>query len=128
MSDDLHYLRSILGQLREVQKSLDHGPSLGGEVLADNINWLDCYIDSLERSPEGERNAAEQIAALVSAETDRMRTAIEGAVMAKTRLDDFADKANAGQIHYSARELKRKIGAAFADFDSAADQQTGDGK
>lgn len=46
---------------------------------------------------------------------DQLRQA---ATMAKTRLDDFADKANAGHVHYSARELKRKIGAAFADFDA----------
>jgi hypothetical protein len=45
--------------------------------------------------------------------------AIEAAAMARTRLEDFADKANAGQIHYDARELKRRIWAAFADFDAA---------
>ncbi len=51
--------------------------------------------------------------ATYEAECERLREAV---AMAKTRLDDFADKANAGQVHYSARELKRKIGAAFADF------------
>lgn len=42
---------------------------------------------------------------------------LEAAAMAKTRLDDFADQANAGRVHYSARELKRKIGSAFIEFD-----------
>lgn len=42
---DLHYLRSILNQLREIRSGIDYGPTLGGEVLADNIDWLDCFID-----------------------------------------------------------------------------------
>ena len=42
---------------------------------------------------------------------------VEAAKMARTRLEDFADKANAGTVHYSARELKRKIWAAFVEFD-----------
>lgn len=47
----LHYLRSILGQLRMLRAIADKhgGPALPGEVLADNIDWLDCYIDRLER-------------------------------------------------------------------------------
>lgn len=45
--------------------------------------------------------------------------AIDGANMARTRLDDFADKANAGLVHHDAREWKRRIWAAFADFDAA---------
>lgn len=54
MSEDntLYYLRSILRQLQSVRGMIDHGPSLGGEVLADNIDWLDCFIDSLERQSE----------------------------------------------------------------------------
>lgn len=27
-------------------------PSLGSESLADEINWLDCYVDQLERRHE----------------------------------------------------------------------------
>lgn len=45
---DLYYLRSILGHLREVQSARAYGPSIQGEVLADNINWLDCFIDKYE--------------------------------------------------------------------------------
>ena len=45
------------------------------------------------------------------------RRVIEAAQMARRRLEDFADQANAGKVHYSARELKRRIWAAFADFD-----------
>jgi hemerythrin-like domain-containing protein len=49
---DFHYLRSILDQLRELQSSLEYGPTLGGEVLADNINWLDYFIDKHHRALE----------------------------------------------------------------------------
>jgi hypothetical protein len=43
---------------------------------------------------------------------------IEAFQMARTRLENFADDANAGNVHYSARELKRKIWAAFADVEA----------
>jgi hypothetical protein len=51
--DDIHYLRSILGHLREVRRIVnleitDAGFAvsvLGCEVLADNIDWLDCFIE-----------------------------------------------------------------------------------
>lgn len=46
--NDIHYLRSILAQLRELRSSIEHGPTLGGEVLADNIDWLDCFISMHE--------------------------------------------------------------------------------
>jgi hypothetical protein len=56
IDNDVHYLRSILRMLREVQvyvASRTKGePSLGGEILADNIDWLDCYIDRLERQKQ----------------------------------------------------------------------------
>ena len=48
-NNDLHYLRSILGNLREVRtiQARQHKQiyRLGDEVLADNIDWLDCFID-----------------------------------------------------------------------------------
>ena len=50
---DLHYLRSILRHLREMRvlrTALVDEPSLGGEALADNIDWLDCFIDKYERA------------------------------------------------------------------------------
>lgn len=49
--NDLHYLRSILGHLQEVRNAriVVPGYSLGSEVLADNIDWLDCFIDKHER-------------------------------------------------------------------------------
>lgn len=47
---DLFYLKSILGHLREFSSTVSGGPSLGGEALADNINWLDCFIDKYERA------------------------------------------------------------------------------
>ena len=46
---DLYYLRSILRNLREIRKIAD-GLSLGGVALADNIDWLDCFIDKHQRA------------------------------------------------------------------------------
>ena len=41
---DIYYLQSIYRQLRSIALSSDtHG--LGEEILADNLNWLDCYIE-----------------------------------------------------------------------------------
>jgi hypothetical protein len=50
---DLHYLRSILGHLQEVRTVVE-GLSLGGEALADNIDWLDCFIDKHQRERDQE--------------------------------------------------------------------------
>lgn len=47
--NDLHYLKSILGIMREIRSAIDDGPSLGGEILAGNIDWLDCFIDRASR-------------------------------------------------------------------------------
>jgi hypothetical protein len=46
--DDLCYLRSILRQLREFSGIITYEPSISSEVLADNIDWLDCFIDKCE--------------------------------------------------------------------------------
>jgi|SRR6266436_2063691 len=64
--NDLFYLRSILGQLREFQSVILKGPPLGGEVLADNIDWLDCFIDgkTKRRDAEIERLRTERAALL----------------------------------------------------------------
>lgn len=50
--NDLYYLSSIKRQLRQVQEALaDTGRfSLGGEALADNLDWLDCFIDKHKRA------------------------------------------------------------------------------
>jgi uncharacterized small protein (DUF1192 family) len=52
---DFHYLRSILGQLCEVRAFINRhvggsNIALGDMVLADNIDWLDCFIDKQGRS------------------------------------------------------------------------------
>jgi hypothetical protein len=47
-AEELYYLNSILRQLREFKTSVSTIiplPSLGMEVLQDNIDWLDCFID-----------------------------------------------------------------------------------
>jgi hypothetical protein len=45
------HLRSVLGRLRGASDEIDghHGPSLVGEIFADNCDWLDCFIDMMER-------------------------------------------------------------------------------
>ncbi|MGY4621992.1 hypothetical protein ACVWZ4_007219 [Bradyrhizobium sp. USDA 4472] len=52
--NELYYLRSILRSLEQLKELSDEqvtwlGPSIGSEVLADNINWLDCLIDAESR-------------------------------------------------------------------------------
>lgn len=50
--DVLYYLKSILNNLRDVRdymQTKEATVTIGSEVLADNIDWLDCYIDQLER-------------------------------------------------------------------------------
>lgn len=56
----LYYLKSVKRSLDELNKlyvesqvqidDIPPGPTLGGEVLADNRDWLDCHIDWLERT------------------------------------------------------------------------------
>lgn len=46
---DLYYLRSIQRQLSEMKEALADF-SLGGLALADNLEWLDCFIDKHERA------------------------------------------------------------------------------
>ena len=56
--NDLHHLRSILGTLREVRQMADManlGATLGVQVLADNMDWLDCFIDKHQRTLEASK-------------------------------------------------------------------------
>lgn len=50
--NDLYYLRTIGRRLVEYRKSLGDvdGLSLGILALADEIEWLDCFIDQHERA------------------------------------------------------------------------------
>ena len=55
--DTVYYLNSILRQLRDWQGIVTtsesfYGPTISTEVLADNIDWLDCHIDSLKPHEE----------------------------------------------------------------------------
>ena len=52
----LYYLRSCLRNLKELQEvtSDTFQPSIGSETLADNVDWLECYIESLSAQPAGE--------------------------------------------------------------------------
>lgn len=56
--NDLHMLRSIHRQLLTLKVLVVESHetnSLGLEVLADNINWLDCFIDEHHRKQERRR-------------------------------------------------------------------------
>jgi hypothetical protein len=50
--NDLFYLRSILRNLKEF-RDYARPLSLSDEVLSDNIDWLDCFIDMEERHRSG---------------------------------------------------------------------------
>lgn len=45
----LYYLRSIMRQLQGIARSPTPTRGVADEALSDNIDWLDCYIDELER-------------------------------------------------------------------------------
>lgn len=55
MTDDpIYYLESISRQLKELHDFAKYhpgfiGPSIGTEILADNRDWLSCYIDKLRK-------------------------------------------------------------------------------
>lgn len=50
--NDLYYLRAIKRRLDEFKDALADTAafSLGGQAFADEINWLDCFIDQHERA------------------------------------------------------------------------------
>jgi hypothetical protein len=49
--NDLHYLKTIHRRLKEFRSVLrdDERFSLGGEAFADELDWLDCFIDKHSR-------------------------------------------------------------------------------
>lgn len=56
---ELYYLRSILGNLRELNSFVcerQGGVSLQSEALGDNVDWLDCFIG--DPIAVGDRSAA----------------------------------------------------------------------
>jgi hypothetical protein len=53
--DDLCYLRSILGQLRQFDGIINHDPSISGEIFVDNINWLVDFIDKYETAKQKQK-------------------------------------------------------------------------
>jgi len=44
----LDHLRTVLPRL-DAARRLVEGPSLADEIVSDNHDWLDCFIDMLER-------------------------------------------------------------------------------
>lgn len=71
-ADPLYYLRSIYRNLTEISQHADvsvraQGYGLADEALADNRDWLDCFIDQIERAR----------AALPAAPTEALSTADE---------------------------------------------------
>ncbi|MNU33089.1 hypothetical protein D3C71_216460 [compost metagenome] len=43
------HLRAVLPRIRAASDAIDGGPSLVGEIVADNYDWLDCFIDMMDR-------------------------------------------------------------------------------
>lgn len=45
------HLRPVLTRMRDASDEIDgiRGPSLAGEIAADNCDWLDCFIDMMDR-------------------------------------------------------------------------------
>ena len=50
--NELYYLRAIHRRLKEFKSVVpdDVFPSLGSEAMADEIDWLDCFIDKHQRA------------------------------------------------------------------------------
>jgi hypothetical protein len=50
-TDYTDHLRSVLTRLRAASDEVDgqRGPSLAGEIYADNCDWLDCFVDMMDR-------------------------------------------------------------------------------
>lgn len=49
----IYYLRSIRRNLEDLMTIVEaSGPTIGTEVLADNLDWLSCKIETLEKENE----------------------------------------------------------------------------
>jgi len=49
--DELYYLKSILRQLNQLRNTLpESAPWIGIGALADNMDWLDCFIAKHSKS------------------------------------------------------------------------------
>lgn len=58
----IYYLESIARNLKEfadVCSDMPTLPSIGSEIMADNRDWLDCYITKL-RDMDGENTTAKE--------------------------------------------------------------------
>ena len=47
--DDMLYLKRCADNLREFMTLFEEGPTLSTEILADNLNYFDCFIDKIEK-------------------------------------------------------------------------------
>lgn len=54
LNRSIYYLKSIRSNLRDVRILTRRKTSIATEVLSDNIDWIDCYIDKLERQVKAE--------------------------------------------------------------------------
>lgn len=43
------HLRSVLRRIKAASDEIADGPSLFSEIVADNYDWLDCFIDMMDR-------------------------------------------------------------------------------
>ncbi len=83
----------LQGEVRDALTARDTATEFMNEAIAQSVNLVET----------------------AEADVARMRETVQ---MARTRLDQYADAANAGQAQGGGREFKRKIWGAFADFDA----------
>jgi hypothetical protein len=63
LEQDVYYLRSILRQLTNLKTGVAFGryrSLLGAQVLTDNIEWIDSYIERLEENEPLSCGAADE--------------------------------------------------------------------
>jgi hypothetical protein len=113
----LHICCSICEDTGHSAASCHHNPLILARQWAAATKVWNCYHCGFVATNDVE--AREHFGASDQEPAACLVKQVEAAGWARKRLEDFADKANAGDIHYSARELKRRIWAAFADFDAA---------
>lgn len=114
---------------QELWKAAQQETQGGGYPLPEGGSTVRELMEKLERAEVSAFNAAvrtghKQVAlnkaeadiATLTARVAELEAALTAADMAKTRLDIFADQANAGLVQYNARELKRRVFGAFSEF------------
>lgn len=109
-----HMLDQLTAECGGLRKQLSEvGKALAWETpyqanLAERANALKHARDMLQQERDRLKKTNELLKEMVQ--------------RAKHRLDDYADRANAGKAQSDGRSWKRQIWAAFADYDEVVDR------